>query len=147
MSISASIDIKIYSKSNTRISATNIINTLVDHGWELQRNNKITYISVGDDDLFDWKEQCTSEINILEIICQKEDLQEIIGVNIYWMNSDVGLSMLIFNNYEISFSLSINRVKIKLIETDITDVNWYLEKLAPCFSNDLLISKITFNQD
>jgi hypothetical protein len=147
MSISASIDLKLISKSNSNFSSKQVINEMVAKGWKIEKNNKIFYLPLGDDNLYDWQEKNSKDIDIWRIISQKETLQEVIGINLYWRDTDIGLSTLIFNNTEISFSISINRVKINLAEFDITDINWYLERILPCFTNGISIQKITFNQD
>jgi len=141
MSISASIDLKLISKSNSNFSSKQVINEMVAKGWKIEKNNKIFYLPLGDDDLYDWQEKNSKDIDIWRIISRKETLQEVIGINLYWRDTDIGLSTLIFNNTEISFSISINRVKINLAEFDITDINWYLERIVPCFTNGLVFKK------
>ena len=149
MGVSASIDIKIISKGEFNITSMYLIECLINKGWEIKdTNNKICYLPLNDDDMFDWQEDIFSDTKFTELVFQKENIQEIIGLNIFWSNSNIGISLLIYPNHEISLMLSINRVKINNATEDITDVSWYLEKVIPCFNTDnICIENIMFTQD
>lgn len=83
-------------------------------------------------EFFDWREDAITDTNLREIINQKESMKEIIGIIFYWEDTDIGLSMLIFQDYQISFNITINRLKINSSNAvDITNVNWYLERIIP----------------
>ncbi|WP_160117930.1 hypothetical protein, partial [Lacrimispora sphenoides] len=98
-----------------------------------------------DDDDFDWQENQINKDAFAEIVEQKEQAGEIIGVGLTWGNTDIGVILLIYTNYQLSFSLTINRKKL---QSNITDFNWYLEKILPCLETDFMtVSNFSFSQD
>ena len=145
MSVSASIDVSFIKNDISNFSATDLIETMLHNNWTIKKDNKICYLPVGDE-LFEWEENEISETKLMEIVYQKELKHETIGVILFWENTDVGVSMLIFQDYQISFNITVNRIKMNDLNCDdITDVNWYLTKIITCFFN-YKISEISFNQ-
>ena len=60
----------------------------------------------------------------------------------YWKNTKIGISMLVFPDGQITFQMTVNRLKLN---SDITNVNWYLKKIMICFDK-FKVTEITFNQ-
>ena len=54
MSISASIDLKFLGYGSKQISIKKIIQLLLNFGWTLKDNGKVSYLPLGDDDNFNW---------------------------------------------------------------------------------------------
>lgn len=50
--------------------------------------------------------------------------------------------MLVFPDGQITFQMTVNRLKLN---SDITNVNWYLKKIMICFDK-FKVTEITFNQ-
>lgn len=145
MSISASLSVILANRCNQSLSSVKIINSLLNNGWHLEKNNKIYYLPLGDDDDFDWQENQINKDAFAEIVEQKEQAGEIIGVGLTWGNTDIGVILLIYANYQLSFSLAINRKKL---QSNVTDFNWYLEKILPCLETDFMtVSNFSFSQD
>lgn len=149
MSISASIDISFAKNDIYNFSVIDVIDAMLKNNWKVINKKGVYYLPFGDDDLFDWHEK---EINLKElkkIIEQKENAKETIGLVFYWESTDIGVTMLQFDDHMISFILNINRVKITSLDfMDITDVNWYLERIIPCFNKkNFQIVNINFIQD
>lgn len=145
MSTLASLRIKLAHKKANPISAVSILKVLIEHGWNLVNNGKVLYLPLGDDDDFDWQEDEINESVFLNIVYQKEKANEVIGVGMTWKDTSIGGTVLICSALDISFSLTINR---KRLINNITDVNWYLEKIIPCLDTDFTtVENYNFSQD
>ena len=145
MSTLASLDIKLSRKKAIQISTESIIKALMSNGWNILNNGNILYLPLGDQDDFDWQENALNQSDFFNIIEQKVRKNEIIGVGITWKDSVIGGTLLINPAFDISFSLTINR---KRLFSNVTDVNWYLEKLLPCLETDLMtVERFSFSQD
>ena len=147
MSISASIDIIL--KKFSSLTAVCVINTLLENGWKMEKENKVSFLPLNDNGMYEWKNENIQKYDLIQIIEQKEIEKEVIGLVFYWKDTNIGISMLIFSCNEISFNLNINRIKLELdTHADITDVSWYLKRIMPCFSFDeIILEKLFFNQD
>ena len=154
LSVSAYLDIYLAKKAGFVFSAEKIIRCMLDNGWRILHKEVIFFLPVGDIDEYDWQEEKITENDFfVEIVKKKESAKEIIGVDLYWKETEVGVSMLMFPSYELSFSASINRMSIDLPEIslkkkiNITDVSWYLNAILPCFETvELSVSKYVFSQ-
>jgi len=152
--VSANLDVYLSRRAGFVFSAEKIIRCMLDRGWTIVHREMIFFLPVGDVDEYDWQEEKISENDFLiEIVKKKEIAKEIIGVDLYWKDTDVGVSMLMFPSYELSFSVSINRSTMDLSDLclkekiDITDVSWYLNTILPCFeTSELTVSKYVFSQ-
>jgi len=144
MSVSASIDVSILKNDKYDFSVEELLNTMISKNWRIKEKGKICYLPL-EDELFDWKEEAISEIDLMKIISKKEQNKETIGVILYWKNTNIGVSMLIFQNYQVTFNIMINRLKLDDINIDVTDVNWYFKEIIGCFDK-FKIQEINFNQ-
>ena len=128
MSRTITIDVKF--TADDRISAQSILNTLIESGWNPINSGKINYLPINDNDMYDWTKEEMSLSQLLKIVELKERGQEVIGVDLYWGNSNVGISLLIFNSTEVSFGLNINS---KYIDdaTQLIDFSWYALRILP----------------
>lgn len=145
MSISASLDLKVIKNSIYDFSAQDLLSEMISKNWRLINEGKTCYLPL-EDELFEWTEEVICESKLLEMISQKEKNGEVIGVVLYWKDTDIGISVLIFPDYEITFNITINRMKLDdIFDNDITDVNWYIRKIVPCF-HKFKIGEIKFIQ-
>ena len=128
MSISASIDVKINNKTECPI--INIIKSFINGGWRVKDDdNKITYLPLGDNGDFDWQHEMISMNELMDIIEKKESAAELIGISMYWKETNIGVELLSRSSVELSFSLDINRKRIQESNImSITDANWYIER-------------------
>ncbi len=149
MSITASIDLSLFNNSDYIFSSIDLLELMINNNWIIKKNNKISYLPLGDDDLFEWTENEMKENELKEIIKKKEIEKEIIGIVFYWENTDIGVSMLCFPDNQITFNLNINRVVIDEKECrEITDTNWYLERIIPCLKTDKFkVQNVKFCQE
>lgn len=130
MSLDTSINIKL-KKGDEIIDAITLLKDLISGGWNIINNNSISYLPIGDDGDYDWQEEDMPIDDFFKIVRTKEENNEIIGVILRWEDSEIGGSFLIYSNLEITFSICINRKRIKLSSNEeITDINWYIERLV-----------------
>lgn len=122
MSASISLDIKLIKK----FSLLDIVKILCDNGWSLEKDSKINFLPINDN--YNWVSENISNKVFFDIIEKKEIGKEMIGVILYWLNTNIGVSLIIFNSGDLSFNIDINRkyldASIKLV-----DYNWYSEKI------------------
>lgn len=67
--------------------------------------NNIEYLPLGDEDDFDWQKRALSNSELQEIINNKQDKFERVGLNLYYENSNVGITLLAKNTKEIIIDL------------------------------------------
>ena len=69
--------------------------------------------------------------------------KELIGVVIYWENTDIGALLLIHNSESLSFSFRINT---KYIDENakILDFNWYASRIIPVFNKQYHVFSYNF---
>ena len=144
MSTQVSLSIKLSRRGNNVLSSVQIIQILVNNGWNLTNNGKTLYLPLGDKDDFNWQEEFLTTIDFFDLVKRKEQSNEIIGVGLYWDGTEIGGTLLLHQDHNISFSVSINR---KILFGNITDVNWYLERILPCLETDaMIIEHFSFSQ-
>lgn len=95
-------------------------------GWKYyDLEGKIEYLPLGDIDDFEWQKNYLSEQEIQKIISNKQDNLEQVGINLYYQNSELGVTFLAKNTKEIIIDLCINRKLIDSTHEAITDISWY----------------------
>lgn len=124
-----------YSTQNNNISE--LVQLFRQVGWRLQdKDNKITYLPLNDDDCFNWTRETIQEGDLLEIISQKQACKEVVGLVLYWDRSDIGISVLFESYNRILISLDINRkTMIPGNSRSTTDINWYVEHIIISLKN------------
>lgn len=147
MSVEASIDIKLNNYIEYRIMG--IIEALIKGGWILRNDqNEVSYLPIGDEDNFDWLEKTISQDELKRIIEEKENLNEVVGIKMYWKDTNIGITLLIYSHKEFSISLSINRKKINATDTrSVTDINWYIQTIVETLKEQKYqIERFTFEE-
>jgi hypothetical protein len=128
MSRSSSIDIKFHALNR---SCYDILRIWIEAGWGLNDFGEITFLPVGDNGKFEWASLPYTEDNVtyvLETLQNKQRLDELLGINLQWKDTETGGTLLLYHDQSCSFIANINRRTI-LDTMQITDVNWYLHKL------------------
>lgn len=141
MSVSASIDFNFYSNS-INITPLLLITILISNGWALSDCGGKSYLPIGDIDDFDWQySKSITDDEIIQICAIKFENQEIIGLGLTWLDSNIGGDFLFYPNGDLSFLLNIGRIENP--STALTDFNWYLEKIVPFFiKNQINIASV-----
>ncbi len=108
----------------------NIIQLLNKLGWKyIDKNKNVEYLPLGDNGDYDWQKKVLSEFEIQELINSKQDKLEKVGINLYYQNSNEGVTLLANDTSEILFDLDINRRTLESNRESITDVGWYIEHI------------------
>ncbi len=128
MSVTAGIDIKLH---NLQMKYVDLIKLLLENGWGIEKGI-CAYLPLRDGENFNWQSNIgLSDKEVLDIINQKEDLKELIGLSLIWRNTNIGGTLLLSD--ELSFSMNINTSRLET-EYGLTDFSWYLEKIIPIFN-------------
>lgn len=107
-----------------------IINLLNECGWKYYNTKqKVEYLPVGDIDSFSWQDDFFSESELRELINEKQNGYELVGLNLFYENSGVGVTLLARETKEMLFCLRINRKKLGNDRESITDIGWYFNNI------------------
>ena len=141
--MSRSISLCINFESNINVNPVEVIQILLENGWEAVRENRVNYLPVNDNDMFGWTNEEMKLDKMFDIIINKYKNNEIIGVSLFWNDSDIGFNLLISPS-ELTFLLDINT---KYIDNgnDIVDFNWYSTKILPCLKEKFYINNYNFS--
>jgi len=128
MSIMSSIDFDLANM----MSATELLSCLQEIGWDIfSPESEVTYLPVNDEDNYNWQFEKISRAELHKIIEEKEAHKEIIGIALYWRESEVGVNMLVWPEGKYSFLINISR---RCLYNDKacfdTDLNWYRDNIV-----------------
>jgi len=134
MSIQASIEIG-FSTLHQDHTIMELIQTLLDGGWTLNDNGKVSYLPIGHDDVFDWTVHADiSHDELMEILKEKEQRSEPVGVVLTWQDTNIGGAFIFQSPKKLSIDLIVNRkIAYGINNFQMTDGNWYLTRLLPIF--------------
>ena len=132
-----SIDIKIANNEST----LRIIDTLIESGWGC--GNEKHYLPVGDNDMYNWQSKKITDFEWRSVLYRKIDENEAIGVELFWKNREISISVLIFSPIEISITIARNP-KYLNATCKILNVNWYLEKTVFVLQEKFTIYAYTY---
>lgn len=105
---------------------SDIVNLLYESGWTYYNaEKKIEYLPFGDKDDYMWQNKFLSKQELQELICNKQNDLERVGLNLFYENSDTGVTLLAQNTKEILICLNINRKTIDGTKRAMTDISWY----------------------
>ena len=109
-------------------SPLHILQKLLDHGWTYNDQGSITYLPLGDREMYDWQQSPLDEWNTVNAVLEsKINANERIGIILTWEDTLIGGDFHIApSSQEVSVTWSVNR---KVIEGGFTDHSWYLSKL------------------
>ena len=89
----------------------------------------IVYLPLGDNN----QKNFLSENELQELINNKQDCFEQIGINLYYKNSKEGITILAKNTTEIVINLNINRRTVENNRESTTDIGWYFINIIQRF--------------
>ena len=123
----ASIELNCSRYSNKIID---IINLLNECGWKYYNTKKkVEYLPLGDVDSFNWQDDFFSENELQELINEKQNRLELVGLNLFFENSWEGVTLLARDTKEMMLCLRINRKKLGNDRESLTDVSWYFNNI------------------
>lgn len=142
MSVSATLDIELFEGN---IDSVEIIECLLKNGWRIEDNGNKVYLPINDDGMFNWQsEDIITDYEVIEILRKKNSINEVLGVSLSWLDTNIGGEFLVRQDLSISMSLSNNR---QLNSYGVTDFDWYLSKIVPILNKrELNIESIAFFQ-
>lgn len=105
-----------------------IIKVFQQIGWSIYNSQgKIEYLPIGDNDNYDWQCEKMSESRLYDIIAEKTEIGEQVGINLFYNSGAEGISLLAYNTNQIMLSIVINR---KTIAEGYTDMIWYMKNIV-----------------
>lgn len=109
-----------------------ILKNFKKSGWSIcDCKGKVSYLPIGDNDDYNWQDSYLSDADFYNIVRIKQQNEEVIGIILFWKDSDTGITVLFLNNNSIIVSFSINRRKIDMNDSrSMTDVNWYIDHIV-----------------
>lgn len=158
MSVDASIGLRIKDyTTGTIASSIKIIAMLIDNGWNIQRHGSAYFLPLGDNgDDANWTLETIEAESLMKILEEKELRGELIGVLLTWQDTLIGGPLFLYSQEEalkhklhtpMSLGLSSDRKILVDYGFEMTDVNWYLEKLLPIFNQeDMRIEYFTYSE-
>lgn len=141
MSVSAGIKVQlIQCKKGSEIFSIEVVKVLNKAGWSLIRAGRAGYLPLGDTEFLDYRYgEAIEYAQLVSIIEKKEQLGELVAVDLFWQDTFIGGSFRFApdNSYsEIRISVNSDRQIVQLNENySITNFQWYLEKLLPPLHN------------
>ena len=106
MAREAILEINCSRYSERIIDVINLFNEVRWKYYDAEKN--IEYLPLGDNDDFDWQKKFLSENELQELINDKQDTFELVALNLYYENSEEGLTLLAKNTKKIAIDLNIN---------------------------------------
>lgn len=131
MSVLASIDLVLCHHDHA-LSNFEIIEFLYANHWNFNDNGHKTYVPLGKD-TGDFESNYLSDQAIFDILKQKQRLNENLSIVMTWKDSNIGFIFLGQSNLKVTLLLNVSR---QITEYQVTDFNWYLEKVIPYFQQN-----------
>ena len=113
--------------SNYSENIVEVLKIFQQIGWYIYNpQGKVEYLTIDDDDEYDWQCDEKTESELYDIISKKTASKEQIGVNLFYCNGAEGISLMACDTSQIILSITINR---KTVKGKYTDMAWYLQNI------------------
>ncbi len=147
MSIQTSLDLKLVNKNYDKLELLEVLIILEMKNWSMQKNGETLFLPIDDDGDYNWTKDRLTLVELENIISNKVDNKETIGIALYHEVDSVGVEVLYFSEGYLSFLLSTN-VKYLFTSRDgrIVDANWYIKELVAPLLEKFYCEKISFEQ-
>ena len=107
-----------------------LLDLLCNGGWTVyNKNKKIEYLPVGDDDDFGWKEDNITYEELRKIVEMKQQRNELVGVVLFYEGTSHGIDVLLRDLQNVIISIDINRNTIGDERDSLTNFAWYFSKI------------------
>ena len=129
MAKEASIEINCQRYSD-RISE--VIELLDIVGWSFfDEDENVEYLPLGDRGDYNWQMgETLTEGEVYSLIGRKQEHGEMVGVVMYYHDTDIGITLLAESTASIMIMLNINRKTVGEDFYEITDIGWYTEHIV-----------------
>ena len=136
MGLSISINMKLYVKNNTtskNITQIDILKIFKKSQWKFaDTQGQQTYLPLHDNESYDWNYGNFDDKYLFNIFELKEIAKELIGVRLFWENSDLGIDLLL--SPDLTMIFSIERGNRPVTHYGVTDFDWFLSRIIPLFN-------------
>lgn len=124
---------------------TDFILLLDKLNWKIHNDKgSVEYLPVGDNDAFAWQSEKLSIKEVFDIINQKQENNELVGIDLLYKGTECGMSLLARNTNDIMLDLDIER---KILPDKTTDFAWYFQNIiVPLRANGCIIDRMTFKE-
>ena len=126
-----------------------VIQLMLAHDWTINDCGLMGFLPIHDYGMYNWQREEINIDKLMEVLKEKERLNEQLGVSITWKDTNIGGELLTYSADEMGLVITINRQVIPLSEgVTTTDANWYIEKIKPIFTSEsgITISSIRFSE-
>lgn len=109
-----------------------IIELLDMIGWGFfDEDDNVEYLPLGDRGDYNWQIGASmSKGELYSLIGRKQERGEMVGLVMYYCDTDVGITLLAENTASIMIMLNINRRTLGEDFYEITDIGWYTSNLV-----------------
>ena len=109
-----------------------IIELLDMIGWGFfDEDDNVEYLPLGDRGDYNWQIGASmSKGELYRLIGRKQERGEMVGLVMYYCDTDVGITLLAENTASIMIMLNINRRTLGEDFYEITDIGWYTSNLV-----------------
>jgi hypothetical protein len=106
-----------------------ILSLLLQAGWGYDYHGEITYLPVGDNEMFNWStEPLDGWSRVESVIATKVQNNEPVGLGLAWKDSKIGGTFYVKPQGEMMVILDADRPRLEGCD-DFTDVSWYLSRI------------------
>lgn len=126
MSVTSSLTITF--SNSTFIEKTELLRAFLRCKWSpINLKDEICFFfQKSDCDMYDWQTTTMTKEDFFSYISQKDSHDMMLGIELYWNNTDIGITCIIIDPQKPVLSLNINRVRVNKEDMwSITDMNWY----------------------
>lgn len=127
MGISADIDFSLHEDTG-QFTNFDIVKLLYNNHWTFNDTGLKTYVPL-DCEIGDFNRENIKDEEVFKILAIKQKSNENLSVVMTWKESNIGFILSFHEHLNFSLVLNINR---RVTPYQVTDFNWYLERLVPC---------------
>lgn len=107
-----------------------IVKLLIVSGWTfLDEDDQVEYLPLGDSGDYQWQIDAIAEGRLYELIERKQDRAEMVGLVMYYRDTDVGITLLAESTEAVIIMPNINRRTLDDNDDSLTDMSWYAERI------------------
>ena len=140
MSVDASLNVYIDS-----FDVIKILDCLIKNGFDIYSPDGNINMIISQDDSFTWGEPEITLREFYDIAERNKDLGYPVGISL-WDNNEIFTNLLAVSEDKIIFSCDIGRKTFVSGDIEVTDVNYYIEKILAPLEKDFKIGGFEFKE-